>query len=352
MSAANDRIPITKESRSHVLLPPGFSPPSKGGVGSVGHLNHCHHEGCGRSSSRASSKVVDRVWSPDGLPRTDVEFASCGALLRGWLFEPLGAGIKPGVVIAHGFSAVREMFLEEYAEAFCSAGLTVLAYDHFGFGASDGEPRQSPTPSLQLQGYRDAIEWLGRQSGVDPRRIGIWGSSFSGGHVTVLAAEEDLPIQCAVAQVPGIISGGTAPSEATRSTIAGALAEGRLDATIPASTPTPDGIGIMYADGAHEWFSRVAEERAPTWRNEIRIGGLGEHHHPIDHLPHVRVPLLLIVAPDDLLAPPGPAVAIASELALVDVVTIPGGHFDAYEAGFAATAGAAVTWFERHLRPA
>jgi pimeloyl-ACP methyl ester carboxylesterase len=240
------------------------------------------------------------------------------------------------------------MLLEEYADAFCSAGYSVLVYDHFGFGASAGEPRHSPTPSVQLQGYRDAVGWLGRQPGVDGSRIGIWGSSFSGGHVAVLAAE-DLPIRCAVAQVPGIVSGGPALFEATVTAISDALSKGWADATIPAATATTDGVGMMFADGAYDWFSRVAQERAPTWRNEVRIGALAEPHHPIEHLPHVKVPLLLIVAPDDLLTPPGPAIAVASEVPLIKVVEIPGGHFDAYESGFAASSGAAVTWFQRHL---
>jgi uncharacterized protein len=279
---------------------------------------------------------------------TDVKFESCGASLRGWLFRTPNNAMAPGIVITHGFTAVKEMFLEEYANVFCAAGFNVLVYDHHGFGASDGKPRQSPTPSVQLQGYRDAIHWLGHQPGVDQNRIAIWGSSFSGGHVAVLAAE-DLPIRCAVAQVPGIVSGGPALSEATLTALSAALTKGRLDDTMPAASATPDGLGIMYADGAYAWFSRVAQERAPSWRNEIRIGALAEPHRPIDHLPNVKVPLLLIVAPDDLLTPPGPAVEIAFGISLIDVVEIPGGHFDAYESGFSLSSSAAVSWFERFL---
>jgi fermentation-respiration switch protein FrsA (DUF1100 family) len=253
--------------------------------------------------------------------RADVEFESCGASLRGWLFRNPDHAMAPGVVMAHGFTAVKEMFLEEYANAFCAAGFTVLVYDHHGFGASEGQPRQSPTPSVQLQGYRDAVHWLGQQSAVDRNRIAIWGSSFSGGHVAILAGEE-LSIRCAVAQVPGIVSGGPALSEATLAAMSAALTEGRLDDTLPAASATSDGLGIMYADGAYNWFSRVARERAP---------------------------LLLIVAPDDVLTPPGPAVEIASGISLIDVVEIPGGHFDAYESGFSLSSSSAVSWFKRYL---
>src|SRR5689334_12166820 len=98
----------------------------------------------------------------------DVEFSSHGATLRGWLFRTNSQERRPGIVMAHGFTAVREMFLDQHASTFAAAGFTTLAYDHFGFGASEGAPRQSPTPSIQLEGYRDAISWLRRRPEVDP----------------------------------------------------------------------------------------------------------------------------------------------------------------------------------------
>lgn len=61
------------------------------------------------------------------------------------------------------------------------------------------------------------------------------------------------------------------------------------------------------------------------------------------------MPLLLIVAPADRLTPPGPAVRAAASVSYVQVTEIPGGHFDAYEAEFDASSGAALGWFRRHL---
>jgi dienelactone hydrolase len=282
------------------------------------------------------------------LSRTDVSFQSYGATLRGWLYRPDGAGITPGVVMAHGFTAVREMFLDRYAEAFAAAGLTTLVYDHFGFGASGGEPRQDPAASIQMQGYRDAIAWLREQPGVDTGRIGIWGTSFSGGHVIVLAAA-DLPIRCAVAQVPGIGAGGPGLSEATMEAIAAAARPDAGRDTVPAVSATREGVGIMFEDDSYGWFTRTAAERAPTWRNEVRLGSRADVIAPIDCLPDARVPLLLIVAPADRLTPPDAAVRAAAAVPRVTVVEIPGGHFDAYEAEFAATSGAALAWFRRFL---
>lgn len=282
------------------------------------------------------------------VSREDVAFSSRGATLRGWLYRPERADAAPGVVMAHGFTAVKEMFLDNYAAAFAAAGLVTLVYDHYGFGASGGEPRQYPAAGIQLDGYRDAINWLRMQPGVAPENIGIWGTSNSGGHVIVLAAE-NVPIRCAVAQVPGLGEGGPGVSPATAAAISAALEADRLDEVIPAVAPTREGLGIMFEDGAYDWFTRVAGERAPSWRDEVRVGALVDGVRPIDHLRHARVPLLLVIAVRDRLTPPRPAVQLAAGLSAVGIVELSGSHFDAYEAEFAASSQAAVAWFRRFL---
>ena len=56
--------------------------------------------------------------------RRDVEFNAEGTLLRGWHYLPDGVtGPAPTIVMAHGFSAVKEMYLDAYAEVFAAAGL-------------------------------------------------------------------------------------------------------------------------------------------------------------------------------------------------------------------------------------
>src|SRR6266508_5615456 len=140
------------------------------------------------------------------MGRTDVEFNAEGTILRGWLYLPDGAGERvPGVVMAHGLSAVKEMYLDAFAEVFAAAGLNVLVFDNRCFGASDGEPRQEIDPWAQVRDYRDAITYLHTLPEVDPGRIGIWGSSYSGGHVLVVAAI-DRRVKAVVSQVP-LISG-------------------------------------------------------------------------------------------------------------------------------------------------
>ena len=305
----------------------------------------------GWSDIGAIRRESRRYRAGDNLPlmtqRSDVGFSSLGVTLRGWLYETAGQP-SPGVVMAHGLSAVKEMFLDDYAAAFAEAGFTTLAYDHFGFGASDGDPRQSPSPRLQQQGYRDAISWLAAVPGVDPAGIGIWGSSFSGGHVVTLCAE-DLPIAAGVAQVPFLAEGGPEPPAG----VLEAIGERAADplATVPATTDVDDGVGVMYLDGSHAFFTATAEKRAPAWRNELLVAGFLEaaDWRPFDDLARSKVPLLVIAAHGDMLTPPGPLLAMEPKPPHVEIVEIPGNHFHPYEAGFEASSGAAIAFFQRHL---
>ncbi|HEY7578579.1 MAG TPA: alpha/beta hydrolase [Acetobacteraceae bacterium] len=90
--------------------------------------------------------------------RTDIAFkATDGVTLRGWHYRPNGSGKHPTIVLAHGFSAVKEMYLDKYAEAFAESGFASIVYDNRNFGASDGEPRQEIDPWLQIRDYSDAI---------------------------------------------------------------------------------------------------------------------------------------------------------------------------------------------------
>ena len=109
----------------------------------------------------------------------------------------------PTIVMAHGFSAVKEMYLDSYAEAFAKRASHALVYDNRNFGASDGEPRQEIDPWQQVRDYSDAITFAAGLDRPIATRIGVWGSSYSGAHVLVVAAI-DRRVKCVVSQVPAI----------------------------------------------------------------------------------------------------------------------------------------------------
>ena len=65
--------------------------------------------------------------------RRDITFESKGLRCAGWLYVPddLKEGQRaPTIVMAHGFSAVKEQNLDDYAERFAKAGFVTLVFDY------------------------------------------------------------------------------------------------------------------------------------------------------------------------------------------------------------------------------
>ena len=139
------------------------------------------------------------------VERRNIEFeVDGGDRLRGWLFVPAtGEGAHPAISMAHGYAGVKEHGLERFARAFADAGFVVLVHDHRNFGASDGAVRHDIDPWRQIADWRRAISFLEALPEVDAARIGVWGTSYAGGHVLVLGAT-DRRIRAVVSQVPTI----------------------------------------------------------------------------------------------------------------------------------------------------
>jgi uncharacterized protein len=198
-----------------------------------------------------------------------------GTTLRDWHYVPDGQlDMVPTIVMAHGYSAVKEMYLDSFAEVFCKAGLACLVFDNRNFGASDGEPRQEIDPWQQVRDYRDAITFAETLETTDPERIGIWGSSYSGGHVLVVGAI-DRRVKCVVAQVP-LISGHANARRLIRADyIAGlqmfdgdrrARMQGQPPATIPVVSESPAGPAGLPTPDSWTFFTGTGRDRAPAWR--------------------------------------------------------------------------------------
>jgi uncharacterized protein len=139
------------------------------------------------------------------VQRLNVEIEAEGNIkLRAWLFIPeRKETLLPAISMAHGYAGTREHRIEGFAHAFADAGFIVLLHDHRGFGGSEGEPRHDIDPWRQIADWRRAISFLESCEGVDSTRIGLWGTSYAGGHAIVLGAT-DRRLRCVVAQVPTI----------------------------------------------------------------------------------------------------------------------------------------------------
>lgn len=280
--------------------------------------------------------------------------------LRGNLYIPTTAdGPHPALTLSGGYGGVKEQGALPYAEVFASAGFVVLFHDHRGFGESGGTPRQDINPWQQIEDWRRAITYLESRPEVDQERIGLWGSSYSGGHALVLGATEPR-LKAIVSQVP-TISGyqqglrrvnpdNLAALEASfaaddRAQLAGeephriALVS---DGSVPASYTDPEAVSFYLQpipDGLWENNVTVRSTRAArAYEPGIFIGRVSP------------TPLLMIVGDNDRVTPTDLALeAYQRALAPKELLVFPGGHFDAYLGEFDATSGAALRWFTRHL---
>lgn len=298
------------------------------------------------------------------MTRQDIEFSAQGATLRGW-FYPADSHPAPCVVMQHGFSATKEMWLDKYAEVFQQAGLAVLVYDHPGFGESDpvpGTPRQEIDPWVQLRFIQHAITYAQNRDEVDAERIGIWGSSYGGAHAYVIGAI-DRRVKAVVGQVPAISGSASfktlvridnwAAMDAAFSAERQAIAGGAEPTLIPVVAEDPAALAALPTPDSYEFFTAVAKERAHTWRNEVTLLTMEyfRGYEPGSYIPMIApTPLLMIVAPHDRLADGQLATeAFKTASEPKKLVIVPGGHFDAYVPEFELTSSAARDWFVEHL---
>ena len=131
----------------------------------------------------------------------ELSFISRGTRCAAFLYRPRGKKNPPLVVMAHGFGAEMAFGLHPFAERFTREGLAVFMFDYRGFGQSGGTPRNLVSPRRHVQDWQAALDFACTIPGVDPGRVALWGSSFSGGHVLVTASRNP-SVRAVVCQVP------------------------------------------------------------------------------------------------------------------------------------------------------
>lgn len=298
--------------------------------------------------------------------RQDIEFTSQGTICSAWLYPPANrdfanqAGM-PCVVMAHGFGGTRDAGLEPYAEKFAAAGFYVLLFDYRHFGASEGRPRQLVSVSRQLQDWAAAIAHARSLEGVDPKRIALWGSSFSGGHVVVAGARDG---QVAAISAQGAMMDGFATllNVIRYAGIGRALAltwAGLLDlirswlALEPHRIPiiAPEGqFAVMSSAGAYEGYAALTPA---SWINEVcaRFALTLALYRPIACAAELPCPLLVLICEQDNIVPPEAATKTAqragerAEVRRYDV-----NHFDIYvNDGFKRSSNDQLDFFKKTL---
>ncbi len=281
----------------------------------------------------------------------EICFDSEGTTLCGWLTLPEGDGPHPIVILIHGLSGIIDLDLAEYATSFVAAGFACLAYDHRNWGRSAGWPRCESDPWRQVADLREAISYARALPGIDPERVGLWGTSYGGGHVLTVSAL-DKRVRCAVSQVP-LISGprtfATWVPAAKQDAFRARLDQDR-DRRRQGEPPATTAAANEGSEAA-EWVARKDTQGRYQNALTLRSFDLLRTYDPLAFVPQIApTPLMMIAAAQDTTTP----TAWQEEaFALIDgpkeLVTLDCRHYDVYMDRLPEAAAAATAWYEQHL---
>ncbi len=286
---------------------------------------------------------------------------SKGLRCSGWLYVPddLKAGVKaPTIVMANGFTGVKEQILPDFATQFVKAGFATLVFDYRYFGDSEGEPRSQNFPLELVEDIRNAITWVSDQPEVDSQRIGIWGTSYGGGLVLYVGTY-DRRIKAVVSQVP------YAPNPEQRrarnpenyDNMSKILLRDRIQRY---KTGVINYMKVVAAEGescvlpGREAYEAYMSDKPPNWRNQVTLESLEKMREfdPVSMI-HMMSPtaLLFIPAEKDSFFPLDLVKAIyekAGEPKAISVLPIK--HFEMYrEPWISKAAGEAISWYRQYL---
>lgn len=136
--------------------------------------------------------------------RRDIEIPSGNDRMVGWLYSSkkyTSSNRGPAIVLGHGLGATKELKLDVYADKFNQMGYTAVVFDYRCNGGSTGLPRGLIDWNMQQADWHAALDYVRHLENVDPERVGIFGTSFGGGHVIQVGAT-DKRIKAVISQCP------------------------------------------------------------------------------------------------------------------------------------------------------
>jgi len=293
----------------------------------------------------------------------NIVFQSKGLHCHGWLYVPEILDEEqrlPAIVMAHGFAGVKEMGLAEVAKLFTEAGFVTLVFDYRYWGESEGEPRNQIFAHDMVEDYRNAVTWLSYRPEVDADRIGVWGTSYSGGLVLYVGTF-DKRVKAIVAQVPSALNPESrqAKDPETWSRVGKLLIQDRIERYRAGTVKyikvvAPEGEPcVLPGKDAYEEYMRL-KKLAPHWRNKVTLESLEKMREfdPVS-LVHLMSPtaILLIPGEKDALVPIN-AVKLVYERARQPkaISILPITHFEIYQDPWLSKASKlAIDWFNKHL---
>jgi uncharacterized protein len=290
---------------------------------------------------------------------TPVSFYSEGVKLDGDLYLP--ADLKPGenragVVLCHGYTGVKDLYLPDNAKVLNDAGYVVLTFDYKGWGKSEGT-RSRLAPHSRVTDVQAAITFLGLQPQVDKARLGIYGTSY-GCATVVWAAAIDPRVKCTVGVV-GMGHGGRWMRSVRRpDEWHDLLAKSEKDREQRVLSGKSEYVAreeVLLPDRQSAELAAIARAKNPNAVGTIPLEYIDEtlSFHPewvVDKI--APRPLLLIAAGDDRLVPPEDCRSLYDKagepkrFVVIDGV----GHYQVYaKPAFDQVMRETVAWFHQHL---
>ncbi len=284
-------------------------------------------------------------------------FYSEGSKIAADLYLPDGgAQQRPGVVLAHGFSGVKELLLPPYGKRLSEAGFVTLAFDYRGFGGSEGE-RGRLVPLEQMADIRNAITFLQSLPEVSPDAIGLWGTSFGGANSLRVAAI-DRRVKALVAQLTfasgaRMVTGKMSPEE--RQKLDDTIKKAR-EREVTKNRPLRLSPQQLITDDDSKAFFTQALRDHPSLTDMKIPFTLLQHiieHNPEDEIQKITCPVLILSADHDIVTPPGESQIlydrIRSEKRLVELDNCR--HYEAYAGEpFEKGIHEIVAWFSKYLK--
>jgi dienelactone hydrolase len=314
------------------------------------------------TSTPAAPLVGTRGAQERPAPKSrDVNIWSDGTRLSGTLFFPdsMKPGDKvPAVILCHGWGGVRDHLNKAYAPEFAAAGFAVLTFDYRGWGDSDSRlvlKQQMPKldekgeATAKVQGVRElvdpfdqttdivnAINFLEGEPGVDSTKIGLWGTSYGGGHVVYVAAH-DPRVKCVVSQVGSMDSRQIGDSPTYPGGMARAHQEEIKRARGEGLDPVPQGVDQFPRLRGTPYVSRMVNYR------------------PVEFAAGLKVPILIIDAEKeelfDIKINGARVYELVKKNAPAEYKIIPGiTHYGIYSTARPEGTRLAIEWFSKYLK--
>lgn len=288
-----------------------------------------------------------------------VSFYSEGTRLSGDLFLPDDLNPREqraGILLCHGYTGVRNLYLPDTAKALTDAGYVVLTFDYKGWGDSDG-PKARLSPYGRVLDSQAALTFLGAQSMVDADRLGIYGTSYGGATVVWTAAVD--PRAKVVVSVVGIGNGRRwMRSVRHPDEFADLLArseQDRIQRVLTGKSEYVDRNSVLLPDRQSLELATAARKNNPNAVGEIPLeyidDTLGFHPEWIVDKISPR-PVLFITSDDDRLVPPDESEALYAKAGQPKkLITLKGwGHYEVYTGeAFRQVIEPTLSWYREHL---